>query len=1274
LISGLARAFGGLLRGALSVAVLLLMLLALYVSVGRELTPLVAEYQAEVEARAQQALGMPVRIGRLSGGWQRFAPVLLVHDVSLGEQSSVVHLEQVRVIPDVLASLLAGQIMLADLQVDGLRISLREGVDGQWHLDGLPAQAESSTPAVSPGVLLAGLQRVGWLSLLNSQITLQPQGQAPLSLTYVNLSLRSIGTRQRLDGRLVLPDGQPLAWRLRTRLHPAEWAKAEAELYLSAPMSDWARWLPASLTAGWQADKLQLGGEFWLSWANGTVQRAVAQVHAPQLRGAYAQRKPVELTDMTVNAYYQRSDSGFALQLDSLAASLGATRWGDVHVGLEYQAEDTERQERWRLSADRLDLTPLAPVIKALAPLPESITGWLDGLAPRGALRNLQLAYRPQAPADQQVQFSANLERIAVNAYEGVPGLGNISGSISGDLGRGELRLAADDFILDLDALFAKPWHYQQAHALLNWTLTSQELTLSSAYMRLDGSEGRLAGDMMIRLPFAPEADSYMDLRVGIQQGDARYTEKYLPTRSGGVSPELATWLTTAIRAGQVDEGFFQYQGALAPTAPANSSSISLYFKVRDVELAYQPGWPELRKAAGAVLIDERGVRVQVSQGQVLNSTLTSVAVNIPTPAKGGITRLALNGALQSSVADGLQILQTAPIGTQATFAGWQGQGPLSGQLKLDLPLEGKDPPVVQVDFATEGAQLKITEPALSLTQLKGAFRFNSASGLSSPDVRAQVFGRPLRGKIVAEGARGRTRTRVEANGQLALKSLTDWLAISQPLPLKGELPYRLRLTLDGDDSQLQVDSTLKGLAIDLPPPFGKSASEARYADWRMTLQGKERRYWFSYEDLASLALAAPAGALLEGRGELLLGKGTASLPTRKGLGVRGSLSALDLDAWQALSKRYLPEQTGARPDMLASIALQIGRFQGFGVVLNSVDAQLTRGAASWLLKLDSDLVTGQLTLPDAPGATLVAALQRLQLPAADPAVSTTATALDPLATVDPRSIPAVDLSIAQVLRGAEVLGAWSVQARPRPTGVRLSELSIDLKGLLVTGALNWDGAAGATQSSFKGRIGGKDLADVLTAWGYAPSAVSESFRVDSDVQWPGSPAAFSMRELSGSLDVSLKKGQFLEVKGGSGAALRVFGLLNFNSLGRRLRLDFSDLTDKGLAFDSVKGVLQGTNGNFVTTTPVTLSGASTIVVDGKVNLRQQTLDTSIRVTLPLASNLPLAALAIGAPAIGGAIFVADKLFGGRVSSLTSVEYRAQGSMDDPQITFVKPF
>lgn len=1258
-----------LLRIGLTLCGLGLVLLALYVSLGRELTPLVAEYQTELEVRGQAALGMPLRIARLEGRWQGFAPVLVAHDVSLGEADSSLRLDQVRVIPDVLGSVLSMQLKIADLQIEGLQVHLQQGEGGQWTAQGLPVRADAEP--LAPAVILASLQRIGWLSLLNSQVIVQAHGQAPVALTYVNFSLRSQGSRQRLDGRLVLPDGQPLALRLSSRLHPKVWREAELALYLSLPQSDWARWVPAQLTQQWRLERLQAGGQFWLDWSKGSVQRAALQLHAPQVVGGYAKRPAESLQDLSLNAHYQRTDTGFQLLVDSLAATLGETRWGDARLGLEYQAEDAEHQLQWKLRADRLHLTPLVPVVKALAPLPDNLVTLLDGMQPQGAVRNLQLDYRPQALADQRLQFSANLDQVGISPFHGAPGASNVSGSISGDLGQGQLRLAADNFALELAPLFAKPWQYRRANALLQWRISPDDVTISSPLIQLDGEEGQLAGDLMIRLALDPQVEDYMDLRVGIRDGDARYTAKYLP---GALSPSLREWLSTAIVSGKINQGYFQYQGSLAKNAAPTASTLSLFFQVQDAELAYQPGWPTLRGGAAQVFVDDQGVRVQLAKGQVLDSEVRNVSVTIPPAKNGAPVRLALDGELQSSVADGLKILREAPLGVEQTFAGWQGEGALSGRLKLDIPLAAGQTPIVQVDFATEQARLQISEPALQLNHIKGAFRFNSATGLSAPDVRAQVFGRPVRAKIVAEGKRGQARTRIEASGLVALKSISDWLAVSQPLPASGELPYRLALTLDGADSQLRIESTLKGLALDLPAPFGKTAAEARYIDWRMTLQGQERRYWLAYEDLASLALAAPPGAWSAGRGQLLLGKGQAVLPSSPGLTVGGSLSELDWDVWQSTLKRYAPAQSPVSSDFIRRVALKVGRFQGFGVTLAGVDAQLTRAQAAWQLQLDSDLLTGQIRLPDAPGATLVANLTRLQLPASKPTDPAVPPAPDALAGVDPRQIPAVDLSIAQVLQGDSVVGAMALKARPTAAGVSFSELSLDLKGLLVTGGLTWEGAPGATRSSYTGRLKGKDLAAVLTAWQFAPSATSKSFRVGVEGNWPGSPLNFNMRHLTGRVDIRLNNGQFLEVKGGSAATLRIFGLLNMNSLARRLRLDFTDLTDKGLAYDKVEGVLQGTDGQFTTAVPLTIKGPSTIVVDGQVNMRQQMIDTRIRVTLPVASNLPLAALIIGAPAVGGAWFVADKLLGGKISSLTSVEYRAVGPLDDPTVSFVKPF
>src|SRR3546814_9640873 len=102
--------------------------------------------------------------------------------------------------------------------------------------------------------------------------------------------------------------------------------------------------------------------------------------------------------------------------------------------------------------------------------------------------------------------------------------------------------------------------------------------------------------------------------------------------------------------------------------------------------------------------------------------------------------------------------------------------------------------------------------PVLELTQLKGDFRFDSNKGLSGKKREARAFDRPVTAQIFAEGRSGELTTRVAASGQVEVKKLTDWLKVTQPLPVAGVVPYQLQVILDGADSQLSVSSSLKGV------------------------------------------------------------------------------------------------------------------------------------------------------------------------------------------------------------------------------------------------------------------------------------------------------------------------------------------------------------------------------------------------------------------------------------------------------------------------------
>ncbi|BAQ78807.1 YhdP family protein [Pseudomonas sp. St29] len=1264
----LIRLFATLTRWGLGLCALLLVVIALYVSLGRELTPLVAEYQAEVEAKVQQAVGLPVQIGSLEGRWSGLSPILLAHDVTVGDGANALRLDQVSVAPDMLGSLLARDLRIGRLELSGLSLSLKEGADGQWQLQGLPMQQDQP---MDPEQLLTRLQQVAELSLLDSQVTLLPQDHAPLALTYVGLNLRTGPSRQRLDLRLTLPDGQPLAVNLRTRIQAQAWRDAQAELYLSLPQSDWSRWLPARVTQQWKLSELKAGGELWLNWAKGGVQSGALRLNAPQLTGAYAERTPVTLKNLALNAFFQRSDQGMQVQLDSLALSLGETRW-ESRLQLQQTLAGDNQEELWHLQADRLDLTPLTPILNALAPLPEGLATTVERLKVTGGLRNVLLDYRPQNTGDQRLSFAANLDRVGFDAYHGAPAARNVSGSISGDLGQGELRMDSKDFSLHLYPIFAKPWQYIQANATLTWKLDKQGFTLIAPYLKVLGEEGKIAGDFLIRLHLDHSQEDYMDLRVGLVEGDGRYTAKYLPQV---LSPALDEWLRTAILKGAVDEGFFQYQGSLNHDAIEAARSISLFFKVHDAELAFQPGWPHLSKISGDVFVEDSGVRIVASKGQLLDTKVRDVFVNIPHVASGHSSHMLIDGSFAGGLGDGVKILQEAPIGTASTFAGWQGEGDLQGKLDLDIPLVKGEEPKIVVDFKTDKARLKLSEPALELSQLKGDFRFDSSKGLSGEGISAQAFDRPVSAQIFADGKPGKPNTRVVAKGQVAIKKLTDWLQVSQPLPVSGELPYQLQLNLDGADSQLMVSSSLKGVAVDLPAPFGMSASTGRNSVFRMTLQGAERRYWFDYGELADFTFAAPSGKLGEGRGELFLGDGAALLPTSKGLRVRGILSELDVEPWKNLVDRYAGKDPGgSAKQLLSSADFKVGTLSAFGTRLDQVNLQLTRQPAAWTLQIDSQQAKGTVGIPDAKAAPMAINMQYVRLPAADPAAQADENAPDPLASVDPKNVPPLDIAIEQLFQGPDLIGRWALKVRPTAKGMSFNSLDLGLKGMQLQGEGGWEGQAGASNSWYRGRIGGKNLADVLKGWGFAPTVTSEDFHLDVDGRWPGSPAWVGLKRYSGSLDATLRKGQFVEVEGGA-QALRVFGLLNFNSIGRRLRLDFSDLFGKGLSYDRVRGVLVASNGVYVTREPITLTGpSSNLELNGTLDMVADQVDAKLLVTLPVTNNLPIAALIVGAPAVGGALFLIDKLIGDRVARFASVKYNVKGPWKEPKITFDKPF
>ena len=130
----------------------------------------------------------------------------------------------------------------------------------------------------------------------------------------------------------------------------------------------------------------------------------------------------------------------------------------------------------------------------------------------------------------------------------------------------------------------------------------------------------------------------------------------------------------------------------------------------------------------------------------------------------------------------------------------------------------------------------------------------------------------------------------------------------------------------------------------------------------------------------------------------------------------------------------------------------------------------------------------------------------------------------------------------------------------------------------------------------------------------------------------------------------------------------RVLGLFSVAALPRRLALDFKDLTEKGLAFDSVQGDFELRDGNAFTSNLLLRGPAAEIGIAGRTGLATRDYDQTAVVTGNLGASLPVAGALAGGPAVGAALLLFSQVFKEPLKGITRGYYRITGPWDNPTV------
>lgn len=1211
-------------------------------------------------------IGQPVEIASLATGWDGWNPRLDIGNLRILEPSAdavSVTLPELR-LTVAWDSLLFLELRLKQLSIDGPRLAVRRDPRGMLHVAGM---------RFDPGEKTGRQGLVDWV-LRQPRIVIRDAAIAwrddlrdapPLLLEHVALRLENRFGRHRfgLTGAPPAALAAPLDLRGDFSGSLADWRAASGRLYARLDYADvgaWRRWLPAGIPISTGKGALRL----WLEFARGELRDVVADLVLSDVQAKLASDLP-QLSLARLEGRLGWHDD--ATRREFFARQLAFAGPGD----LRFDPTDLRLTMRYGASGpidgnasfNRIELAPLRQ-IGAYLPLP---TRWRDDLArmaPRGTLEAATLRWTGDIAAPDAFDAAVNFAELGFAAQDDIPGVTGLSGSIAATDREGTIKLQSRALAVHWPRVFAQPLTLDRAQGQVRWRRAGEGYTVGVDQFAVANADA--AGVVNGEYRTAKEGPGAVDGSAQFSRVEASQIYRYVPLAVGAGVRE---WLRTSLLAGSSSDARVKLAGNLAdfPFADAKKGHFTASVKAQDVTLDYAARWPRLAGLDGEVKFDGPRISVEGRDGRAFNAAIIRIKAEIG-DLRVAYPVLRIDGEAAGPTADFLRFIVDSPVDEWLDHTTHDAEASGDGKLalRLELPIGNHQGDQVGGEFTFAGDRLKFAGAAPALAQLNGKLTF-SRREIRGTALTAEILGGPAR--LDVSGADGRVR--VEAQGSADVGLLRAQYP-QQPLAARvtGTTDWQLALGVAADRSSWTLDSSLKGVAVDLPPPARKAAAEA------MPLRVERRRsdatgdiVYVGYGRLGRLTVQrrlTAAGPVAE-RALLALGKAEGE-PDRRGLWVRGDVDELDLDGWLAL-REQVDASVDAGPLPLSGIDLDVGALDAFGRRWNELRVGASRGGSDWQLDLRGRELEGiahwQSAGPGRPNGRVVARLQRLTPPAGAAAAAVPAAA----SASEANGWPAIDLT-ADTLRAKDRdLGKLELSAQPRGSDWRIDSLRLTNDDGRLDANGWWRGGGRGEQTTLETDLDVKDAGKYLARYALPDAVRGAPTRIRGQVSWAGSPQDFDYPTLNGKLRIETGRGQFTKLDPGLG---KLLGVLSLQSLKRRLTFDFQDLFAEGFAFDEITGDVRIQNGVMKSDNLKIVGPSARVAIQGETDIARETQRLSVRVqpTLSAGVSVGAAALLLANPVVGAAVaagsLLAQKAMQDPIEQIFSYGYAVTGGWSDP--------
>ncbi len=1207
----------------------------------------IEHYKSDLATNISAAIGTPVTIGRLGAKMRGFNPELVLKDIVISSlavpasapsgathanslpanlssvrpthEQPAIQFNEIRLGINLL-DMLANRDVLSSSWVTlvGAKLSIKRQRDGSIAIVGI------KTSDGQPDWLLQGRQ----YEVLHSEIIWQDEisGARPLLFNEVDLAISNQGEYHRLNMLMRLPKKIGNTLRISTDFkgNVFEPSTIQGRVYIEGQAFS----LPELVALGQVSvgDKVHINngtGDFkiWGDWRQSQLVSMDIDAQIQQMTLVRQDKQELSIKQLKTLLHGNLSSETNQWQLDVNDFSLetqenskGAVKkWPDAIFSVSGQRMDNNALHKLALYVERLDLQEASKLAQFFIPLPDKQASLLAQAQLQGMLGHFSLF----ADLDiKSIALNGSFANIGVAPLLSVPGIDNLTGQIKGNEKQGAITLDTKHGRLIAPDLFREVLPIDRLQGLLDWRQDENVWSISSPTIDLDSLSFQSKTKFRVDIPKTAKP-VFMDLQSSFAGKDATEVKHYLPV--GIMDKDVVDWLDHAFVSGSMTNGGLLVYGNLNDfpfnTAPGVFEAV---FNGEQFELSYAPEWPNITGMNAEVMFSQEGLKVNVLQGQSDQVVIKQAEVTIPDLNKS--KHVLIKGEAESGIDQVLAFLQQTPLSSpvDSLLEAIAPQGHTQVTLDLKIPLVDDAPTKVDGMARLKDAKLTVKSLDLPVSKINGDLKFNEL-GIFSEAIQAAALNHPI--QINIESSANETIVNVEGNvGVDDLQEQFDmpWWKIAT-----GAADYRLKLALPYDDvaPELLVESTLSGVSLDLPPSLAKTREQIVPLSLTFNLSDEQLLpVLLNYDNKVKAAMQLDTVKKNLYSGHVLVGTGEVAQSQYAGLKLEINQDRLALQDWLGLAAAQ-----GAG-DTVIALKIHSDHALWKKTDIGAFDLALTHSGNFWAGAISSSLAKGSIKIPaDLKGADRISLnMESLDISALKQIESKDASDSQALSA---ELTPLLTITSDKTLWQSIDLGRLSLATERIPGGMRFKdvELAGEKQKLVLSG--DWQTKGGQSVTHAQGHLEVPLAGQMLSQLGLTKDLSETSAAVDFNVDWNAAPYQFSLAGLKGQVDIDFKNGRILSIEPGFG---RLLGMLALAQWVKRAQLDFSDVYEEGLTFNSIKGHFDLADGIASTHNLVVDAVPAKIVISGDTDLVSQTVDHIINVTPKSADAVPIAGTIMG--------------------------------------------